>query len=121
MLRYGFEIDAQSYSGNPEVASRNTGGPSFHVLLRIHSNGNSGSDCSGKPTPAYLASFLCASIQDVAKSPGLVHGLDKLTRGYGKEENPRKAFVVISIIAVIISMLGEFIVDVELKHWGYRR
>ncbi|KIH65294.1 hypothetical protein ANCDUO_04387 [Ancylostoma duodenale] len=46
--------------------------------------------------------------QDIARCPGLVHGLDKLTHGYGKENNPRKAYVVISIAAVIISMLGEF-------------
>ncbi|RCN29841.1 hypothetical protein ANCCAN_24394 [Ancylostoma caninum] len=44
----------------------------------------------------------------VGRCPGLVPGWDKLTRGYGKEDNPRKAYVVISIAAVIMSMLADF-------------
>ncbi|KAL6728008.1 hypothetical protein Aduo_009823 [Ancylostoma duodenale] len=66
---------------------------------------------------ALISMFYCAytvmitaarTAQDIAGCPGLVHGLDKLTHGYGKENNPRKAYVVISIAAVIISMLADF-------------
>ncbi|KAE9417252.1 hypothetical protein Angca_007593 [Angiostrongylus cantonensis] len=64
-----------------------------------------------------LSSFYCAytalitaarTVQDVGRSDGLVPGWDKLGRGYGREDAPRIAFVVITTAGVALSMIGEF-------------
>ncbi|KAK6030379.1 hypothetical protein OSTOST_03492 [Ostertagia ostertagi] len=58
---------------------------------------------------AYTA-FLSAAqtVQDVGKSSGLVPGWDKMGRGYGKQNSPRVAFVVITLVGIALTMIGEF-------------
>ncbi|KAK5980979.1 Amino acid permease [Trichostrongylus colubriformis] len=64
-----------------------------------------------------LSCFYCAytafinaahTVQAVGKSNGLVPGWDKLGRGYGTENSPRIAFVVITVVGILLTMIGEF-------------
>ncbi|PIO70898.1 hypothetical protein TELCIR_07223 [Teladorsagia circumcincta] len=45
--------------------------------------------------------------QDVGKSSGLVPGWDKMGKGYGKENSPRVAFVVITLVGIALTMIAE--------------
>ncbi|XGW16877.1 hypothetical protein V3C99_001928 [Haemonchus contortus] len=58
---------------------------------------------------AYTA-FISASqtVQAVGKSNGLVPGWDKLGRGYGGENSPRIAFIVITVVGIALTMIGDF-------------
>ncbi|KAJ1345888.1 hypothetical protein KIN20_000517 [Parelaphostrongylus tenuis] len=47
-------------------------------------------------------------VQDVGHSDGLVPGWDKLGRGYGRENAPRIAFTVITVVGILFSMIGAF-------------
>ncbi|VDO81707.1 unnamed protein product [Haemonchus placei] len=44
----------------------------------------------------------------VGKSNGLVPGWDKLGRGYGEENSPRIAFIVITAVGIALTMIGDF-------------